>query len=104
MTVSVSSFLRNDHPPCGMGTLRDSAARRSIPTSPAIRTSGLTLIRAWHLAVGNSSATAPEIPCQPDFAVTNTNFLKQLAPVAQWIEQRFPKPLAGRSIRLGGAQ
>ena len=25
------------------------------------------------------------------------------APVAQWIEQRFPKPLAGRSIRLGGA-
>ena len=25
------------------------------------------------------------------------------APVAQWIEQRFPKPLVGRSSRLGGA-
>ena len=25
-----------------------------------------------------------------------------VAPVAQWIEQRFPKPRAGRSIRLGG--
>ena len=27
----------------------------------------------------------------------------RLAPVAQWIEQRFPKPLVGRSSRLGGA-
>ena len=24
------------------------------------------------------------------------------APVAQWIEQRFPKPRAARSIRVGG--
>src|SRR5262249_11746504 len=29
---------------------------------------------------------------------------KQIAPVAQWIEQRFPKPLAGRPRRLGGAR
>src|SRR5262249_4153677 len=26
------------------------------------------------------------------------------APVAPWIEQRFPKPLVGRSSRLGGAR
>ena len=25
-----------------------------------------------------------------------------IAPVAQWIEQRFPKPRAARSIRVGG--
>ncbi len=51
------------------------------------------------VTVGPRHATTP--PSSHRFEAAEN---KLFAPVAQWIEQRFPKPLVGRSIRLGGAR
>ena len=49
---------------------------------------------------GRGKTAGRRLPKKADSSNKNKDF----APVAQWIEQRFPKPLAGRSSRLGGAQ
>jgi hypothetical protein len=50
-----------------------------------------------------SSEESSEERGDPATTVSKDVKVQQFAPVAQWIEQRFPKPLVGRSSRLGGA-
>ncbi len=53
---------------------------------------------------GSSAAEADEAALEAHGRMCQfPEAFQRFAPVAQWIEQRFPKPLVGRSIRLGGA-
>jgi hypothetical protein len=53
-----------------------------------------TIQSSWQSSEGELAATGTD---------GKTEQTQHLAPVAQWIEQRFPKPLVVRSTRAGGA-